>query len=229
MTVELCLKELHHELNAKGINIQFEQFMDSYRSALDNQREILLPQGREISNETCLVEALKRLGYDLQPTDPAITSAMEACFRPYVQSTVIPAETINVIKRLKTEAKVGLVSNFSYSKVIRRILDKYQLTPLLDAVIISGDVGWRKPNSRIFDLLLNEFSIKARDVVFVGDKIEFDVVGAKRVGMRTVLLTEGEDRFSDASNPTENAAPDFVIDSFSKLPEIFRKTGAINP
>lgn len=222
VTPELCLKQLHGELEAKGIHLSFDAFMSSYMSLMAKHRELLLPQKKELNNETCVAEVLGSFGYDLQPTDPAIAAAMDACFRPYIKSTIIPTETISIIKQLKDQAKIGLVSNFSYPKVIHLILDKFRLAPCFDSIIISGDVGWRKPHTKIFNLLLHQFSMKAQEVVFVGDTIEFDVVGAKRVGMTAVLITEGEDPFRDTADSPELAEPDFIIDSFSKLPAVLR-------
>ncbi len=65
----------------------------------------------------------------------------------------------------------------------------------IDGVVISAEVGYRKPDSRIFQLVLDECwgkTIERSEVVVVGDMINRDVLGARRMGMKSILLTMPE-------------------------------------
>jgi HAD superfamily hydrolase (TIGR01509 family) len=55
----------------------------------------------------------------------------------------------------------------------------------VDAVVLSGDVGARKPDPRIFEHALAELGVDATAALFVGDRLDVDVAGAAAVGMTT--------------------------------------------
>lgn len=71
------------------------------------------------------------------------------------------------------------------------------LTKWFDPIVISAECGFRKPDSRIFRLVLDRWSaaaeragepaVERHQVVMVGDRTSRDVIGARRVGMRAVL------------------------------------------
>jgi putative hydrolase of the HAD superfamily len=57
-----------------------------------------------------------------------------------------------------------------------------------DAVIVSGEVGHRKPRREIFDLALAELGVSAADALHVGDNQVADVAGAQAAGMVAVWI-----------------------------------------
>jgi putative hydrolase of the HAD superfamily len=72
---------------------------------------------------------------------------------------------------------------------------------LFDAIVISEEVGVRKPDRRIFDLTLTRLGVEADDAVFVGDHPETDIRGAQEAGMRAIWKRDdywGECAFADA-------------------------------
>jgi putative hydrolase of the HAD superfamily len=56
----------------------------------------------------------------------------------------------------------------------------------VDAIVLSSEVGKRKPHPFIFQRALSELGVAADEALFVGDRLEADVFGASRVGMKTV-------------------------------------------
>ena len=53
--------------------------------------------------------------------------------------------------------------------------------------VYSGEIGFRKPDRQIFQLALRQLGCRAHNTVFVGDVVKNDIVGARRLGMITVL------------------------------------------
>ena len=72
------------------------------------------------------------------------------------------------------------------ARLVRRELDELGVAARLDAVVLSGEVGSRKPEPAIFERALAELGVDAADAVFVGDRLVDDVEGAAAVGMTTV-------------------------------------------
>jgi putative hydrolase of the HAD superfamily len=92
-----------------------------------------------------------------------------------------------------TGVKLGVVSNADGLMAQRlRDLEILQVGPGLGVevgcVIDSGEVGLMKPDPRIFDLALVALDVDPSAAWYVGDMPAFDVVGARRAGLRPFLM-----------------------------------------
>jgi putative hydrolase of the HAD superfamily len=79
------------------------------------------------------------------------------------------------------------VSNFDHPPHVRDILADYKLESFFDTIIISGDVGVKKPNPAIFSFALEQTGLSKNEVIYVGDTNE-DVDGAMAAGIRPIFL-----------------------------------------
>lgn len=81
-----------------------------------------------------------------------------------------------------------------------------------DPVIVSGDLGYRKPDPRLFQLALEGLGLPPEDVLFVGNDMYRDVFGASRCGMKTVYFSSNQGR-----KKPSGAEPDYIIYAFGEL------------
>ena len=79
-------------------------------------------------------------------------------------------------------------------------------------IIVSGDLGFRKPDKRIFEAALNGLDLPPENVLFVGNDMYRDIYGAKQFGMKTVFFSSNQGR--QTANGVE---PDYIIYRFAKL------------
>ena len=81
------------------------------------------------------------------------------------------------------------------------------LTELFDGIILSSDVGTKKPSEEIFAYAFDKFGISPEKSIYVGNDLRDDILGASSVGMRTVYIhTEQSGSYSDAMpEPTYRA------------------------
>jgi putative hydrolase of the HAD superfamily len=84
--------------------------------------------------------------------------------------------------------RLAVVSNTVDTELVPAHLDAMGVRPYFDAVILSVDVGWRKPHAGIFTAALDELSIKPADAVFVGDSYQPDYCGPTKAGIRSFLI-----------------------------------------
>ncbi len=106
---------------------------------------------------------------------------------PKVESWVSYPETESVLEVLKErEFKLGVVSNAT--DLLRRVFDNLELTKYFDFLVISDEVGVRKPSPKIFRLAMEMAHTSPGRSLYVGDKLATDVAGAKRGGMNAVLV-----------------------------------------
>lgn len=70
-------------------------------------------------------------------------------------------------------------------------LGRFPLLRTVDALVLSSEVGVRKPEPEIFQIALGRLHTAPAAAVFVGNSLTDDVVGARRAGLRCVFLDEG--------------------------------------
>lgn len=82
--------------------------------------------------------------------------------------------------------RIGVISNWDTR--LRAISEGLGLTRLIDFLVISAEAGVRKPDPRIFRLALDQAGVRPEEAIHVGDLPEEDVEGARRAGLRPVLI-----------------------------------------
>jgi len=90
-------------------------------------------------------------------------------------------------------AGVYLVSN-AQACFTRREIERCGLAPLFDGVILSSEVGVKKPSPEIFGIALERFGLDADECVYVGNDRRDDVLGATRAGLRSVYIPTEQSR-----------------------------------
>jgi len=123
-------------------------------------------------------------------------------------------EVPNALSLLKRKYRLGIVTNTSSSEVPNRVLSQQKLRGYFSVVATSAELGIRKPYPGIFYYALREMSARAEDTAFVGDSIRHDIIGAKSLGMKTVLV----DRRRRYKRKTSKA--DVTLRSLSRLPKV---------
>lgn len=91
---------------------------------------------------------------------------------------------------------VGLISNAT--DLARRVLRRLDMEKYFDPIIISSEIGHRKPEKEIFDIALNEAGAAPSRTLYIGDKFAVDIKGANGAGMNTILVDRGN-VYPDAS------------------------------
>ena len=101
-------------------------------------------------------------------------------------------------------AGVYLLSNAQSCFTLRE-LELMELRELFDGIVISSDVGYKKPSGEIFRIALEKFGIKAADSVYVGNDMRDDILGAHGAGMKTAYIETRQSRdYGDLPLPSPN-------------------------
>jgi len=91
-----------------------------------------------------------------------------------------------MIKRIDIRASV--VSNTHHPLLVPREIERHGLEGLFDGVWTSVTHGYRKPHRSIYLRALESTQMPAEQVLFVGDNLECDYQGPRRVGMNALLV-----------------------------------------
>lgn len=93
--------------------------------------------------------------------------------------------------------KIGILSNSS--EISYNVIENFKLKDFVDDIVLSCEVGYLKPDPRIFQKSLENLNLTEDDAVMVGDKITTDVLGAKTIGMDIIYFNKSEKE--NNSNP----------------------------
>lgn len=123
-----------------------------------------------------------------------------------------------LIARLRARYALGLVSNFSHSPTALEVLREADLHAQLDPIVISDEVGIRKPRPEIFRAALERLGLEPHEVVHVGDDLSADVRGAGELGLRTVWITRRRPDAEALLAAHTGPAPTHRISDLEELP-----------
>jgi len=99
-------------------------------------------------------------------------------------------DAISVLGALKESKTLALISNFDHPPHVHSILSDLGLAGFFDAVVVSGEVGVKKPDPHIFSPALEQTGLQPHEVVYVGDAVE-DVEGARAAGIHPIRIRRG--------------------------------------
>jgi HAD superfamily hydrolase (TIGR01549 family) len=212
-TMPFVLPKLEERL---GEDFDQHGFIDVYATVVD---EILLEREREGIEITCFerfARTLKRLAPfsddDIHPFAEDLTRVHMAGVRAV---TWAPQNRVQAVRQIAPHYRLGLLSNFDDAQCGRKVLLDTGVADLFEAVIISAEVGLRKPNPRIYQRMLEMLQLEPHEVLFVGDTPREDVAGPQQAGMRTVWISKGA-----AAVPEGIPEPHFIITDLAELPRI---------
>ncbi len=114
-----------------------------------------------------------------------------------------------------------MISNFTYAPVIFAALKKLGINWFFNAVLVSEDVGWRKPNPKIFQEALKRLEVSAEKTVYVGDSPKEDIGGASALGMKTIFLPSQFYTLEDLRE--SQIKPDLIVRDTCELCKILPK------
>jgi len=128
-----------------------------------------------------------------------------------------------VLQKLKQRYKLGIVTNTMVSREqhVRMALRRIGLEQYFDVILTSVDVGYEKPDEKIFLKALGALDVRPEEAVMVGNRLFTDIVGANRIGMKTVLFKWNERYPEEARSPSEQ--PTHTISSLKELPWVLSK------
>lgn len=163
-------------------------------SRLRLAREPFMRFGQRIHNDKTMAEAkesfrilIRELAELVQFNDPeaAAELVMNQVFDPKLWPMVPGAiETLSALK--DRGIKLAVVSN--WDSLLRGVLDALEISPLLEAIVLSGEVGVSKPDPEIYRIALQKLGVSPEETVHVGDSEENDRQAAQLIGIRTILI-----------------------------------------
>lgn len=119
-----------------------------------------------------------------------ITAAVRSAFdRPVEVRQGADAAVAAAVEATGERGTVGVLSNCSVPGLVDRTLERAGLADRFDAVVVSVDVGYRKPHPRAFEAAADRLGVDVAELIHVGDDPDADC-GIDRIGGTAICLDE---------------------------------------
>lgn len=146
----------------------------------------------EITQSALKVERFARLLQALGRVDVDAEALGEAFARQLSTRADLMPDAVAFLTALHGPMRIALVSN-GVGATQRGRLARCPFTPLLDAVLISGEVGVSKPDPRLIDMALEALGCTdKREAVMLGDSATADIAAACAAGIDSIHMTPGD-------------------------------------
>jgi HAD superfamily hydrolase (TIGR01549 family) len=134
----------------------------------------------------------------------------------YVQYYRIQPGVKELLQKLHGRFKLGIAAN--QPEQAYEFLEKEGILQYFDSAQVSDEIGFAKPDLRMFQKVLDNLGSKPEESLMVGDRPDNDIVPAKALGMKTVRLLAGMHKIQQIRTPIEE--PDYTIDKITDLLDI---------
>ena len=116
-----------------------------------------------------------------------------------------------VLDVLRERYPLALVTD-AQSAYARAELHRVGLLDYFDPIVVSGDLGYRKPDRRLFQAALDGMNVAAANAMYVGNDMHRDIFGAREAGLTTVMFDsdQGKKAYRDC-------VPDYTITDLRDL------------
>jgi putative hydrolase of the HAD superfamily len=153
------------------------------------------------------VRALLR-EFELEVDDDELYRFLEAEHREWDAQHELAATTHALLEALRSDGfLLGIVSNaFDPPALLHDDLARLGIAERVDVAVFSSEVGRRKPDPAPFRAALERLGVEPQEALHVGDRLYEDVLGASRLGIRTVqALWFRADEHADGAEPDHQA------------------------
>ena len=154
--------------------------------------------------------------------DNKFLAAGVVAYRRAREANLLAYPNVNktLIELTKLGMKLAVVSDAPSREAWMRIY-YLNLHHFFDVVVTFDDSGERKPSAIPFEMALKKLDLKPYSSLMIGDWPERDVVGAKKIGMRTAFAVYGN------TFGTKVSGADWDIKDISELTSIIKRTNNI--
>ena len=184
------LKKVFDYLSSKNLSLpNFEKFLDATRKIFFPMTQESLSTNKEARFEVALEKIMRQFKI---PFNEGITleNLLEIYYLEVYSKRKLYPEVLSVLNSLKSiGVRMGVVSNTTNPRFMKENeMQAAGLKPYFEFAIYSSETPYRKPHPSIFELAIEHLNMKPEEILFVGDNISMDVIGAKNVGMKSAWI-----------------------------------------
>ena len=205
---------LLHTASVQWHGLEFERFAAELGAVDRELRQSYYAEHRELPTLERFLAFGRRIGTPELAMAETLTRTHMGAIRERV---TCPAHHAALLARLRGRVRLAVCSNFSHGETARAVLETGGLLEHFDPVVISDEIGIRKPRTEIFAAVLERLGAEPEEVIHIGDSLSADVAGAAALGMHTAWLTRRVLDPEAALREYDGPAPEHVIADLAGL------------
>jgi putative hydrolase of the HAD superfamily len=217
-------------LEESAILPEIESFRRTYRETARRLVTETRAEGKETHNRFWISATLASLGCPVEPDDARISRAVEAYFSTFFDFCRPIPGTVEMLERLARMYRLGLLSNFTHAPAAKGLLEQMGMASFFDTVLISGEIGFRKPHPLVFEMLVKNLGYEKDRILYVGDSFDPDILGAEQCGLRPVWMTYVQDHHLPvvpSFDPAKDQAPGPEVPRVTDWDELLSLLGMV--
>ena len=144
------------------------------------------PREKEISSEIIFNEIMELMNLNILERN----NIEKYFFEYYMKNNKPFNDTEEVLQDIKNNnLKIGILTDVPYGSinVVTDDINKIKNYKIIDVIISSVEVGYRKPNITGYNMLAEKLGIKVNEMIYIGNE-EKDIIGANDAGIISILI-----------------------------------------
>ena len=206
-----------------GLKLPFEAYREVSDAVFQKNKALEAAERRDIPDLVSYREIVDML-FPSETTawrQEVAARATEAFWLVAKKNFVPRNGTAQMLRTLRTLGlRTAVVSNHHHPPALRGHLKEIGISSYFSKIYVSASIGMRKPDLRFFRTCLRGMKTRPNQAIFVGDSREYDIEGADKAGIRTILVTGGWLTESQSQIGRSDVAPDFVVSDLQEIPKI---------
>jgi putative hydrolase of the HAD superfamily len=154
-----------------------------------------------------------------------IAGAVMAYHEEKIDSIKLYDDVREVLETLKQmNIKTAIITDGRIIKQYEKVL-RLGIDDLIDHVIVSDEIGIKKPNEKLFEYCLKKTGVKGEEAIYIGDRLDKDIKPASNLGIHSVYIHRGgkhDFNKSDVEKP-EQISPKYEINDMRELINIIKE------
>jgi putative hydrolase of the HAD superfamily len=191
-SMEEIYRGIAHFLTYHGIYLHRWEVRDLYYQIMKQQKEKSIEEYPEIKVVSIWDTFLQQQGIESSFARRELATTLAQIYRGISRKRLQLYPSVKgVLDELKSTYGLALVSDaqpcYAFPEIRAVSLEGY-----FDPIIISAEYGFRKPDPRLTQKALQRMALTPEEVLCVGNDMYRDIYGAKRLGIKTILLLSNQ-------------------------------------
>ncbi len=175
------MEEVFPRIQALGYQGTFDFFFEMEEKIFNKWRAYREKKHIELSSTVWWRKILEQLNLEFTPDD--ITQIIFTNHLKWRSQIVLYAGVLELLTELQNNYKLACISNISEGDLAREDMNHFGILNFFDCIVMSSDLGIRKPAPKIFRHVLKKLNLKKEEMIYIGDTLYDDIKGAKAAGL----------------------------------------------
>lgn len=175
-------------LGELGHVVQLDKLEEAFKGAMDWWRQEKARTGILWNEETDVIWFERMLSSLALPNFRNVAAKMTELWPLRIRYRAYDEVGLTLAELKRMGLRLIIISNVPSLRILSILVGQTGLRSFFDLLVASGTVGYEKPDQRIFELASHMANVPIEWIVHVGNNHEEDYLGARAVGMGSVLI-----------------------------------------